>query len=507
MSRRRPLSLEQLRGGGEAFMREVSLEYYRAHAGLSETAALQPIYERHANVLGPESLALALDGFTSSAEGSEERRSSRLLLEWQVESHASRALAGLDEQEIAWESSAMVQVADGRQIPYQRAAIEIGNATDRRDRLAIDEARARLVQSELAPMRLDRLQREKDLTEELGIAGSYNQSFETLSGVSLSGLVSECEAFLRDTQPMWDDVLPEKLRTLGITVSEATRADALALLRAAEFDGSFPQRDMEPAIRRQSLEMGIDPVAAGRIVFDTGEREGKHARAFCAPVRVPDEVYLVLRPHGGQTDWRTLLHELGHALHFAYTRGDLPFEFRWMGDNSVTESYAMLYDHLMQDDGWLRRYSSLGATHTPRFLRAPGFEELHFLRRYCAKLIYKERLYGGDVPWGALPDLYVETLTAATTFRYHAADAFVDVDPRYYSVRYLRAWQLQAVLNDVLVEKYNDDWYRNPAAGPWVIGTLFGEGQRELAGEIAERVAGKPLSFAPLIRTVEALLA
>jgi len=161
----------------------------------------------------------------------------------------------------------------------------------------------------------------------------------------------------------------------------------------------------------------------------------------------------------------------------------------------------------MQDGGWLQRYSSLGATHTPRFLRASGFEELHFLRRYCAKLIYEERLYSGDVPWGSLPDLYVETLTDATTFQYQGADAFVDVDPRFYSARYLRAWQLQALLNDVLVEKFNIDWYRNPATGPWVIGTLFGEGQRELAGEIAERVAGKPLSFAPLIRTVEALLA
>ena len=30
-------------------------------------------------------------------------------------------------------------------------------------------------------------------------------------------------------------------------------------------------------------------------------------------MRIPDEVYLVLRPHGGQTDWQTFLHELGHA--------------------------------------------------------------------------------------------------------------------------------------------------------------------------------------------------
>ena len=63
---------------------------------------------------------------------------------------------------------------------------------------------------------------------------------------------------------------------------------------------------MEDAVRRQVADMGIDPGAGGRIRYDIGEREGKRSRAFCAPVRVPDEVYLVMRPHGGQTDYQTL---------------------------------------------------------------------------------------------------------------------------------------------------------------------------------------------------------
>jgi hypothetical protein len=252
--------------------------------------------------------------------------------------------------------------------------------------------------------------------------------------------------------------------------------------------------------------MGIDPLANGRITLDTADREGKRSRAFCSAVRVPDEVYLVLRPHGGQTDWSTFLHELGHALHFAYMRPDLPFEYRWLGDNSITEGYAMLFDHRMEDAGWLKRYTELGAPTMRSFLRSEGFEELHFLRRYCAKLIYETELYGGRTRWDAIPDLYVERLSSATTFRYNAADAFVDVDPRYYAARYLRAWQLQALLAETLVERYDVDWWRNPRAGPWIASALFGEGQRELAHEQAERVAGKHLSFAPLVRAVERML-
>jgi len=213
-----------------------------------------------------------------------------------------------------------------------------------------------------------------------------------------------------------------------------------------------------------------------------------------------------MRPHGGQTDWNTFLHELGHALHFAYMRPDLTYEYRWLGDNSITEGYAMLFDHLMQDGAWLKRYTELGAANLRPFRRAAGFEELHFLRRYAAKLGYEISLYGGEVGWDALPDLYTARLTGATSFRYSPADAFVDVDPRFYAARYLRAWQLQALLAETLVERFDADWWRNPRAGPWVCSALFGEGQREVADEQAHRVAGKTLSFAPLVRAVTRML-
>jgi hypothetical protein len=105
-----------------------------------------------------------------------------------------------------------------------------------------------------------------------------------------------------------------------------------------------------------------------------------------------------------------------------------------------------------------------------------------------------------------LPDLYVETLGGATNFRYQTADAFVDVDPRFYSARYLRAWQLQALLDETLREKFDADWWRNPRAGPFIVGELFGHGQRELADEQAKRVSGKTLGFAPLVRSIERML-
>ena len=510
--------LAQLRVRGEAFLEAISAEYHAAYAGRKPQPAIQPIYAAHAAAFGDEAFSQALELFTkhagatsTSAFGESSAaatlRSSRLLLDWLLESRVGRELASLDEREIAWENAALIPLPDGEKEPYQRVPITLGNTRDAKVRHAIDDARAAIVQAELAPMRQEKLEREHDVVQGLGIAPTYNATWEALSGISLANLRAECEQFLRDTQGMWDELFPEFLkRGLGITPGEATRADVAALMRAPEFDAYFTAEAMEREVRRQVTEMGISPDAEGRVRYDTGDREGKRPRAFCAPVRIPDVVHLVLRPHGGQNDWMTLLHELGHALHFANMRRALPFELRWLGDNSVTEGYAMLFDHRLKDSGWLARYSGLDKKSLPAFLRYMGFEELHFVRRYCAKLIYETELHGGAVGWQALPDLYVETLTSATGFRYQRSDAFVDVDARYYAARYLRAWQLQAVLDESLREQFNADWWRNPSAGPWMVEELFAHGQTELAHEQAQRVAGKGLSFAPVITGIERMV-
>ncbi|MEO7103295.1 MAG: hypothetical protein ABI311_07855 [Gemmatimonadaceae bacterium] len=498
--------LERLRERAQAFTQDVSREGYLAYSGHKHEPALQEIYARYADLFTDETLASCMERFVGSDPGSEDLRAARMMLEWQIESRVGRQLATLDEREVALESEAVIQIADGRIIPYQRAVIEIANSGDAHDRAAIDAARVRAVTEKFAPLRLERLQREIEIVDGLGIADGYNATFEKVSGISLSRLADECRGFIRDTDAMWTSVLAERLKAFGMSPGEATRADSLALFRLRQFDDAFPESAMESVIRRNCTEMGLDATASGHITFDIGDRPGKRARAFCSPVRVPEEVYLVLRPHGGQSDYGTFLHELGHALHFGNARADYPFEYRWLGDNSVTEGYAMLFDHRMLQGEWLMRYTGLDRKRSSLFLRMSGFEELHFVRRYCAKLLYEVHVYGGDANWNSLPDSYVEILAGATGFRYRQADAFMDLDARFYSTRYLRAWQLQAVLEDGLVNRFNEDWWRNPAAGPWIANELFAKGQRESASEIARRVADMDISFEPVRRRIETLL-
>jgi hypothetical protein len=490
-------AIERLRREAEALSEGVARALWQAHAGHVEAAALQPLYARHAAAYDEDALALTHEMVEASAPVD------RALADWVAETRVARALAALDEREIAWERSAHVRLPDGRVVEYGRVPIALANATERAERLALDEARSALVHRELAPLRRERLQREHEAAAALGFGADYLTTFERLSGIALEPLGVQCDRLLADTQSMWDELLPTfAKRRLGLTARELTRADTMALFRAPEFDAGFLPGAMLASVRTQLAAMGLEPTAGGRVRYDVEERPGKRARAFCAPVRVPDEVHLVLRPMGGAQDWRTLLHEAGHALHFAHMRPTLPFEARWAGDNSVTEGYAMLFDHLLLDRAWLGRYATLESARLPEFLRAAAFQELFFVRRYAAKLRYELALHGGE-SLDALPDRYVATMDAATSVRHQPADALVDVDPRLYVVRYLRAWQLQAALAEGLRDRFNEDWWRNPRCGPWLIEQLFAEGQGISAEEVASRAGATELAFEPVVRVIE----
>src|SRR5207245_396908 len=82
-------------------------------------------------------------------------------------------------------------------------------------------------------------------------------------------------------------------------------------------------------------------------------RPNKTPRAFCAPIEIPDKVMLVIQPIGGPNDWRALFHEAGHTEHFANTSRALAMEEKRLGDNAVSEGWAMLMQHLTDDPDWL----------------------------------------------------------------------------------------------------------------------------------------------------------
>jgi hypothetical protein len=260
-------------------------------------------------------------------------------------------------------------------------------------RVDLDKARLKVIEKELNPISLETTLRKHEVAQEL-LDTDYDDYCERLSGIDFDELEASTAALLAETADPYDDLLDHFGRRAlpGVDLREIWTHDLSRMFHGEEYAQLFPGESMVRDIQRMVSAMGLDLTAGGRIELDIEERASKTPRAFCATIRVPDEVKLVLQPYGGHDDWGTFLHELGHALHFANVDPEQPLEFRRMGDNGVTEGWAMTFDHLMLLPSFLRRVA--GIADPEAYLRFAAFRELAALRRYAAKLSYVRSLHG-----------------------------------------------------------------------------------------------------------------
>jgi hypothetical protein len=207
----------------------------------------------------------------------------------------------------------------------------------------------------------------------------------------------------------------------------------------------------------------------------------------------------VIAPTGGRDDYGSLFHEGGHTEHYANTAADLQFEFRQLGDNSVTESFAFLLEHLVSDPAWLEERLGIGDSEAA-VEHARAFR-LVMLRRYSAKLAYELELHGPSGRLAEMPGRYAERLGRAVRVPWPRASWLADVDDGFYAACYLRAWALETHWRAALRERFGERWFASPEAGAWLRG-LWRHGQRLNADELLAETLGEELDFARLARSI-----
>jgi hypothetical protein len=322
-----------------------------------------------------------------------------------------------------------------------------------------------------------------------------------LKALDLIGLHAQTEQFSAATEQGYGRVLePELRRALGIeSLGQLRRSDLPRFFRAPEQDGCFPQAKLVSSFLETARGLGIEVERQPGVVLDLEPRAKKSPRAFCAAVHVPGEVYLVLAPVGGREDFSVLFHEGGHTEHFAHVDPRLPFEFRHLGDNAITEAFAFLLQHLTENPEWLAR--RLGITDPAPILAHARAERLVYLRRYAGKLAYELELHGGADGPPSLPALrerYGELLGSALQIPWPSETFLADVDPGFYCACYLRAWALETHLRAHLQERFGPAWFEEPDAGD-ALRALWREGQRLTAEELLGELTGSTLDFGVLL--------
>jgi hypothetical protein len=481
--------LDQYRRDAERFLEEIDREYYLQGAGHKPDLAIEPIYGRYESLFSREAVA-RIAAARKAASGQEVTRL-RYLHQFALDGYLGSITRDLETRVADLEASLEVDVG-GETIPYRMAPVVQANEEDADRRAEIDAARNAVMAERLNPLHLEELERAHAACRELGWP-SYLDAYSDVRALDLRALAAKLERFAESTEAGYARTVdPELERTVGLPLSELRRSDLSRFFRAAHLDELFPSEQMVPSLRQTLSGLGIDLDAQRNVRLDTESRETKSPRAFCSTPRVPEEVYLVLPPFGGREDYAALFHEAGHAEHYGYTDAALAFEFRHLGDNAVTESFAFLMEGLTASPSWL--VAVLGVDGAGSAIEHARAARLVMLRRYAAKIAYEVELHEPGADLSAMPERYSTLLGEGIGVPWPRENWLSDVDPGFYVACYLRAWALEVDWRESLVERFGEAWFANPEAGAWLRG-LWASGQRLDAETLLGDAIGGSLDF------------
>jgi hypothetical protein len=177
-------------------------------------------------------------------------------------------------------------------------------------------------------------------------------------------------------------------------------------------------------------------------------------------------------------------------------------EEKRLGDNAVTEGWAMLFDHLIDDRAWLTRM--LDFPRPEQFAAEGAVHLLFYVRRYSAKLLYEIEFHAAADPT-SMRGRYLELLGDALKVAPSDTDYLADIDSGYYVISYLRAWAFTAQMTTFLRQEFGTDWFRRREAGS-LLRDLWSLGQKPTADELLHDVTGTPIEMEAVAEEIRAAL-
>ncbi|MCG9479860.1 MAG: hypothetical protein K9H14_06570 [Actinomycetia bacterium] len=488
------LNVSKYRKSAEEFLSRMDKEYYLHFSGRKENLELDQIFAEYGWLFTYQNME-DLQQIQKQQKGENKKRYA-YLLKFCAENLIEKQVQHI-RQEIANDEAQIQVKVEGNQVPFRFLDVMLANEPVKQKRDKIEQVK----NEKIAEILNDNLRlywkQSHQQARHLGFK-SYSLLFSSLKGEDFNHTLEGMKKLLDQTQDVYRKHFGNLVYTrLGITLDQSSRSDFAYVKRGKEYDPYFKQDYMIDAFSETLLGLDIDIYQQKNIIFDIERRKNKSPRAFCSTVRIPEEIYLVVMPSGGQDDFEAFFHEGGHAQHFAHTSCTQPFEFKFLGDNAVTEGFAFLLESLMQNRWWLMDFIKMSPDAADQFCYFSNLLKLWYCRRYAGKLEYELLLHDGSPIAGREKD-YCQILGRACNMSYSPQSYMTDVDPGFYCTNYIRAWSFEAQLNQYLCTEYGNRWYSNRRAGNF-LKEVWSYGQKYDAAEILEQLGFKQLDTDLLI--------
>ena len=451
------------------FEEELSREHYLHSSGQKDDLQSAQIYKKFKHLFSREHIAEAQKD-VGTKEG-------RMLYDAFVGSFIGNQVKKISDKAQSFEASATVSV-DGKEIPFRHVSSLLVNEDVREKRKALYDS-TKPVKRKLTSFEKRLWKKDYVLLKEL-TGKNYVDYVSWTKGVDYATLAGQLRDFLVKTENLHKKQLAKNMGSINVKASDARPYDYAYYARAKPFDAFFKKEKLVEIAKTFWKDLGIDIDSQKNVILDVEERPKKVPRAFCMPLKVPEEVYLVIKPQGGQDDYQAFLHESGQTEQFENTDGSLSYELKHMGDYSVSETYAFLIEYLLANPLFLQKYVEMPKEKAQEFAGFIMEQKLQAFRRYAAKVIYELKLHRNDLKkldkeflptegeYTSAAAMYVDILTKATKIKYAKESYLLDVDAGLYAADYVRAWLFEVMVRKRLEEKFGGDWFSKRESGEFL---------------------------------------
>lgn len=481
-------SLNQMERQLEMFHADLWRAQYLNWSGLKSNLDYSRIYDQYNSCFLPETI-------TNLDASNADPKRKKYILSFLVANHLEAVYREANEAIALSETQATVEY-EGRTIPYRSIPSLIANEpyTNKRHLLAGLFAGKT---AELNPLRMQLYHGLDDHARGVGF-NNYIDLCNELFDLRMPELLPLTNLILKQTDIAYREALGEYLARIGISIDQGWAYELNIILRASAHDHFFNKDLLFETMTATLSGLGIDLGRQNNIILDIENRPLKHPRSFCAPIRIPQEISLVLSPNGGWLDYRTGLHELGHAEHFANANSRLPFAYKFCGDLSVSEAFAFLFDNMMSNRHWVERY--IGMPDQSEYAKFNNFFRLYLLRYMVAKLLFEKELYNSsDI--GQMGERYANIYSSCLLLHFDGRNYLQKLDKGFYCLLYLRGMALEVQLRKYLSNNYGEEWFADSKAGN-LLTDLWKECLKYDAEEVARLLGYKGIDYGLLIQDV-----
>ncbi|MHA2204015.1 MAG: M3 family metallopeptidase [Candidatus Hodarchaeales archaeon] len=126
-----------------------------------------------------------------------------------------------------------------------------------------------------------------------------------------------------------------------------------------------------------------------QIKVDSENREKKSPSAFCFGVQVPNDVRVVFKHVSPFSDFTSVFHEFGHAIHATSGNSADPYWKRYVVPMSVAETFSVFLEMMLQYPPFLRQELGLSDDVIQEIIDRRHFMNLFFLVFYSANSLMK----------------------------------------------------------------------------------------------------------------------